>query len=406
MAIGLSVLGATGSIGASTLDVIARHPDKFHLVAATANRDVVAMQAICLAHKPALVVMCDAGAAAEIEAFVSTHGLPCAVRCGADALVEAATHAEAVQVMAAIVGGAGLQATLAAAAAGKRVLLANKEALVMAGDLFMRTVRDNGAELLPIDSEHNAIFQCLPAGFACGAALPPDSGVEEIVLTASGGPFLDRAVESLANVTVDEAVAHPNWSMGRKISVDSATMMNKGLELIEAAWLFGVAPSQLSVLMHPQSVVHSMVRMADGSVLAQLGMPDMRTPIAYSMAWPARLDSGVAALDLAQVASLEFKPASRDQFPCLALAEAALSAGGDAAIRLNAANEVAVEAFLNQQLGFMQIAQVIERVLGDASNTVPDCLTTITRCDQQAREQATALIAESFALPRGRSQHV
>ena len=400
------MLGATGSIGASTLDVIERHPNRFQLVAATANRDVAAMQRICLNHQPALVVMCDDDAAQHLADFVAKHGLACTVRNGVEALVDAATHDQAEQVMAAIVGGAGLAASLAAAAAGKRVLLANKEALVMAGDLFMRTVREAGAELLPIDSEHNAIFQCLPAGFRCGQALPADSGVEQIVLTASGGPFLNRRADSLAGVTVAEAVAHPNWSMGRKISVDSATMMNKGLELIEAAWLFGVAPNHLSVLMHPQSVVHSMVRMADGSVLAQLGMPDMRTPIAYSMAWPARMASGVEALDLAQIATLDFQPADRQQFACLALAEAALAAGGDAAIRLNAANEVAVEAFLDQQLGFTQIAEVIAGVLEEASSTVPDCLASITACDIQAREHAGELIAESFAPARGRSQHV
>lgn len=400
------MLGATGSVGASTLDVMARHPQQFHLVAATANRDAAGMQQICQQHRPALVVMCDADAAGQVADFVAEHGLPCEVRSGPEALLEAATLDSAQQVMAAIVGGAGLAATLAAAQAGKRVLLANKEALVMAGDLFMGAVRESGAELLPIDSEHNAIFQCLPAGFECGRGMPEGCGVEQIVLTASGGPFLNRPLESLAQVTVDEAVAHPNWSMGRKISVDSATMMNKGLELIEAAWLFGVAPEQLSVLMHPQSVIHSMVQMADGSVLAQLGLPDMRTPIAYSMSWPQRIASGVGALDLAQVATLEFRPASREQFPCLALAEAALAAGGDAAIRLNAANEVAVEAFLQQQLGFMQIPQVIEQVLNDASSAVPNCLDSITDCDAQARHAAGAIVAESFAPSRGRSQHV
>lgn len=405
-AIGVSVLGATGSIGASTLDVIERHSDKFRLVAATANRDAAAMQRICAKHHPGLVVMCDDDAAQQVADFVADAGLPCTVRSGAEALIDAATVEDAEQVMAAVVGGAGLAASLAAAAAGKRVLLANKEALVMAGDLFMRTVRAGGAELLPIDSEHNAIFQCLPAGFQCGHALQADSGVEQIILTASGGPFLGRAAESLAGVTVDEAVAHPNWSMGRKISVDSATMMNKGLELIEAAWLFGVGPERLAVLMHPQSVVHSLVRMADGSVLAQLGMPDMRTPIAYSMAWPARVDSGVPALDLAQLVDLEFRTADRGQFRCLALAEQALAAGGDAAIRLNAANEIAVEAFLAERLGFTQIAEVIDTVLEGASSAVPDCLDSITACDSLAREHAREVIAESFAAARGRSQHV
>ena len=402
---GIAILGATGSIGASTLDVMARHPERYRLVAASANDNVDGMRAVCRAHQPEWVVMRDADAAQRLEDALRADGLPSAVSAGAEALVAMATHPAVDQVMAAIVGGAGLAPTLAAAEAGKRVLLANKEALVMAGDRFMRAVRESGAELLPIDSEHNAIFQCMPAGFRCGDTLGADAGVAQIILTASGGPFLNRAAGTVADATPAEAVAHPNWSMGRKISVDSATMMNKGLELIEAAWLFGLPAERLGVLMHPQSVVHSMVRMADGSVLAQLGAPDMRTPIAYSMAWPARIDSGVPPLDFAAMAQLAFAEACREQFPGLGLAEQALRQGGDAAIVLNAANEVAVDAFLKEDLRFGDIHQVVGEALRSASGTVPDSLEAILECDARARAHAATLIQESFAPAGGRSQH-
>lgn len=402
---GVCILGATGSIGASTLDVIARHPDRFRLVSATANDNVEGMLAICRAHRPARVVMRDGDAAQRVADTVRAEGLGCAVEAGPQALCDVARDADAQQVMAAIVGGAGLAPTLAAAEAGKRVLLANKEALVMAGERFMHAVRASGAELLPIDSEHNAIFQCMPSGFRCGATPAEDAGVQQIVLTASGGPFLNRSAASVADATPAEAVAHPNWSMGRKISVDSATMMNKGLELIEAAWLFGLPAERLAVVMHPQSVVHSMVRMADGSVLAQLGAPDMRTPIAYAMAWPARIDSGVAPLDLTAMANLEFSEACREQFPCLGLAEQALRMGGDAPIVLNAANEVAVEAFLGESLRFGDIATVVAEALRSADPAVPDSLDAILAADARARELAQALVQESFAPAGGRSQH-
>ena len=357
---GVTVLGSTGSIGVSTLDVLARHPDRFRVVALTANRDVEAMLAQCLRFRPNLVAMADPQAAITLrERLAGVQGAP-EVLAGVEGLTQAATLPQAPVVMAAIVGAAGLVPTLAAAHAGKRLLLANKEALVVAGALLMEAVADRGAVLLPIDSEHNAIFQCLPPGFADGLARV---GVERILLTASGGPFLNTPREALPAVTPEQACAHPNWDMGRKISVDSATMMNKGLELIEACWLFGTGPERVQVVVHPQSVIHSLVQYVDGSVLAQLGNPDMRTPIAHALGWPERLVSGVPPLDLFAVGRLDFEPPDLERFPCLGLATAAAASGGTAPAVLNAANEVAVAAFLGGRIGFMAIADVVEETL-------------------------------------------
>ncbi len=357
---GVTVLGSTGSIGVSTLDVLACHPDRFRVVALTANRDVEAILAQCLRFRPDVVAMADPQAALALrERLAGVHGAP-EVLAGIEGLTQAATMPEAGVVMAAIVGAAGLVPTLAAARAGKRLLLANKEALVVAGALLMQAVADHGAVLLPIDSEHNAIFQCLPAGFSSGLA---GVGVERILLTASGGPFLNTPREAMTAVTPEQACAHPNWDMGRKISVDSATMMNKGLELIEACWLFGTGPERIQVVVHRQSVIHSLVQYVDGSVLAQLGNPDMRTPIAHALGWPERIGSGVAPLDLFAVQRLDFEPPDLVRFPCLALAIAAAATGGTAPLVLNAANEVAVAAFLERQIGFMAIADVVEETL-------------------------------------------
>jgi 1-deoxy-D-xylulose-5-phosphate reductoisomerase len=358
--IGVTILGSTGSIGVSTLDVMARHPERYRVVALTAHRDVETMLAQCVRFRPDLVAMADPQAACDLrERLAGVLGAP-AVLAGRDGVREAAVLPQARVVMAAIVGAAGLVPTLAAAVAGKRVLLANKEALVVAGALLMQAVADHGAELLPIDSEHNAIFQCLPAGFERGLGAV---GVERILLTASGGPFLDSPAEALAGVTPEQACAHPNWDMGRKISVDSATMMNKGLELIEACWLFATGPERIQVVVHRQSVIHSLVQYIDGSVLAQLGNPDMRTPIAHALAWPERVHSGVAPLDLFAVQRLDFEPPDLRRFPCLALAINAAAAGGTAPAVLNAANEVAVAAFLDRRIRYTAIAEVVEEVL-------------------------------------------
>jgi 1-deoxy-D-xylulose-5-phosphate reductoisomerase len=354
------ILGSTGSVGVSTLDVLARHPDRFRVVALTANRDVETMVAQCLNFRPVLAAMADPQAARTLrDRFAGVPGAP-TVLSGVDGVCEAAVLPQARVVMAAIVGAAGLVPTLAAAVAGKRILLANKESLVVAGALLMQAVADHGAELLPIDSEHNAIFQCLPRGFERGLGTV---GVDRILLTASGGPFLDSPPEALAGVTPEQACAHPNWDMGRKISVDSATMMNKGLELIEACWLFGIGPERVQVVVHRQSVIHSLVQYIDGSVLAQLGNPDMRTPIAHALAWPERLYAGVAPLDLFAVRRLDFEAPDLERFPCLRLAIQAAASGGTAPVVLNAANEVAVAAFLDGRIGFTAIAMVVEETL-------------------------------------------
>jgi 1-deoxy-D-xylulose-5-phosphate reductoisomerase len=386
----LTILGATGSIGVSTLDVVARHPDRYEVVALTGNSRVAELYEQCLRHKPRYAVVGQAADAEALAQRLRAAGLATEALAGPQALEFVAALPEVDAVMAAIVGAAGLQPTLAAVRAGKRVLLANKEALVMAGELFMAEVRRHNAVLLPIDSEHNAVFQSLPADYA-GA--PADKGVSHLLLTASGGPFRSTPLERLRSVTPDEACAHPNWSMGRKISVDSATMMNKGLEVIEAHWLFGVAPDQIQVVIHPQSVIHSLVQYVDGSVLAELGNPDMRTPIAHALAWPERIAAGVAPLDLAAVAQLNFEKTDLERFPCLALAYRALRAGGSAPTVLNAANEIAVEAFLAGALPFLAIADVITATL-DALPVaaVPD-LAAILAADARARAVAQDLVA-------------
>jgi 1-deoxy-D-xylulose-5-phosphate reductoisomerase len=386
----IAVLGATGSIGKSTLDVISRHPDRFRAFALSAATKADEMHALCLAHQPRYAVMTDPAAAASLRARLADTACKTEVLDGARALEEVAAHAEVDAVMAAIVGAAGLPSSLAAARAGKTVLLANKEALVMAGQLFMDAVKASGAALLPIDSEHNAIFQSLPRNFADGLGVV---GVEKIVLTASGGPFRTRPLSALADVTPDEACAHPNWVMGRKISVDSATMMNKGLEVIEAHWLFAAPPDAIDVVIHPQSVVHSMVRYIDGSVMAELGHPDMRTPIAYGLAYPERIAAGVSPLDLASIGRLDFEALDQKRFPAVGLAYAAMRQGGTASVVLNAANEIAVEAFLQRHIRFIDIAAVIDKTLDESvRNTVgiggvPD-LACVMAADDWARESA------------------
>jgi 1-deoxy-D-xylulose-5-phosphate reductoisomerase len=388
----LTLLGSTGSIGDSTLDVVARHPERFSVYALTAHRNGDKLVAQCLRFRPEVAVVGDADTAARVEAQLRAAGCSTDVAYGAEALVRAAQSAQCDTVVAAIVGAAGLAPTLAAARAGKRILLANKEALVMSGAIFMDAVRDHGATLLPVDSEHNAIFQCLPRDAA------EHGGVTKIILTASGGPFRTREPATLAHVTPDEACKHPNWVMGRKISVDSATMMNKGLEVIEAHWLFNLAGDRIDVLIHPQSVIHSLVSYADGSVLAQLGNPDMRTPIAHALAFPERVDSGVAQLDLAQIAQLQFEKPDYERFPCLALAMQAMAAGGVASAALNAANEVAVDAFLERRIGFMDIARTVDAVLGGLANRTPTGLDDVLSADADARRCAHEFIAGGRVL--------
>ncbi|WP_321791315.1 1-deoxy-D-xylulose-5-phosphate reductoisomerase [Caballeronia sp. J97] len=395
----LTLLGSTGSIGDSTLDVVARHPDRFSVYALTAHRNGDKLVAQCLKFQPEVAVVGDAETAARVAAALRAQGCKTEVAHGPEALVDVARAAQCDTVVAAIVGAAGLAPTLAAARAGKRILLANKEALVMSGQIFMDAVRDNGAILLPVDSEHNAVFQCLPPCADKEAKL--HGGVSKIILTASGGPFRTREPSTLVNVTPEEAVKHPNWAMGRKISVDSATMMNKGLEVIEAHWLFDLPGSRIEVLIHPQSVIHSMVAYADGSVLAQLGNPDMRTPIAHALAYPDRVDSGVAPLDLAQIATLTFEKPDFARFPCLALAIAALEAGGIASAALNAANEIAVEAFLERRIGFMAIGDVVDRVLNALPNTSAATLADVLAADADARRLASRFVAELTASAPG-----
>ena len=385
----ITILGATGSIGVSTLDVVARHPERYAVHALTAHSQVERLAGQCERFRPQLAVVGSATAARELERLLAGKGLPTTVEYGAPALCAAASAPACDVVMAAIVGAAGLAPALAAARAGKKILLANKEALVMSGRLFMDAVAASGAILLPIDSEHNAIFQCLPRGYDRELHR---HGVARILLTASGGPFLKRPVETLDTVTPDEAVAHPNWVMGRKISVDSATMMNKGLEVIEAHWLFGAPPDAIEVVIHPQSVIHSMVSYIDGSVLAQLGNPDMRTPIAHALAYPERIISGVAPIDLAQIAQLRFERPDFLRFPCLKLAYDALQAGGSAAAILNAANEVAVEAFLNQEIGFRMIDQLIARVMESLPGMPVDDIDGLLQQDAHARRLARSLL--------------
>lgn len=377
------ILGSTGSIGTSTLDVIRRHPDRFRALALTAHRNIELLVEQCAEFRPRMVVVPDAARAAMARTALSAKGLDAIEVMDAPGHLSAvAAHPDADMVMAAIVGAAGLPATLAAAEAGKTVLLANKEALVMSGPLFMQTVRRAGAVLLPIDSEHNAIFQALPPNHGEGL---DKAGVRRVILTASGGPFRTLPLDALASVTPEQACAHPNWVMGRKISVDSATMMNKGLEVIEARWLFNAAPEQIEVLIHPQSIIHSMVSYHDGSVLAQLGNPDMRTPIACAMAWPERIDAGVAPLDLTRAGRLDFEAPDETRFPCLRLARDAMLRGDSAPTLLNAANEIAVEAFLDKRLPFMRIANVVQSVLDEVPVTVLPDLDAVYAADHAAR---------------------
>ena len=389
-AAGLTVLGATGTIGVNTLDIVRRHPGRFEVVALTAATQVERLYEQCLEFQPKLAVLSDPAAAEALERRLRERGVRTEVAAGPQACIAAAGHPDATVVMAAIVGAAGLMPTLEAARHGKRVLLANKEALVMTGGLFIGELRRHGASLVPIDSEHNAIFQCLPRDFSGDLRA---AGVRRILLTASGGPFRKRSPESVADVTPEEACRHPNWVMGRKISVDSATMMNKALEVIEAHWLFGAAPSEIEVLVHPQSVVHSMVEYCDGSVLAQLGQPDMRTPIAYGLGFPARIDAGVEFLDLLKTGRLEFEAPDPQRFPCLPLAWAALAAGGIASTVLNAANEIAVEAFLDRRLRFGDIAPVIESVLAQALPGDAGSVEGVLVADAAARRAAAAAVA-------------
>ncbi|CAM3730483.1 1-deoxy-D-xylulose 5-phosphate reductoisomerase [Pseudomonas reidholzensis] len=379
----ITVLGATGSIGLSTLDVIARHPERYQVFALSGYSQVEQLLALCLRHRPVYAVVPSAEAAARLRAGLADAGSATEVLEGEAGLCQVASASDVDAVMAAIVGAAGLRPTLAAVEAGKKVLLANKEALVMSGALFMQAVRRSGAVLLPIDSEHNAIFQCLPGDYARGLGAV---GVRRILLTASGGPFRETPAAQLEQVTPEQACAHPNWSMGRKISVDSASMMNKGLELIEACWLFDAAPAQVEVVVHPQSVIHSLVDYVDGSVLAQLGNPDMRTPIANALAWPERIDSGVAPLDLFAIARLDFQAPDEQRFPCLRLARQAAEAGNSAPAVLNAANEVAVEAFLQRRIRFPEIAGMIEQVLDQEPVVAVSSLEAVFAADQRARE--------------------
>lgn len=382
---GVCVLGSTGTIGVNTLDVISRHPEKYQVIALTAHQSDEKLYQQCVEYTPQFAVLVDADAAERLQKKLSSTDIPTEVLQGVEALEKVAGLQQVDQVMAAIVGAAGLLPALAAARAGKRILLANKEALVMSGDLFIAEVKKHNAELLPIDSEHNAIFQCMPTHYVDGLE---QAGVNKILLTASGGPFRHRSIDTLHDVTPEEAVAHPNWVMGRKISVDSATMMNKGLEVIEACWLFDTQASMVQVVIHPQSVIHSMVSYNDGSVLAQMGNPDMRTPIAHAMGWPERMQSGVEPLDVFEVAKLEFEKPDFDRFPCLLMAYESLNIGGTATAILNAANEVAVEAFLNKQLSFTNISKVIEKTLENTTSVAAKDLQTILHADTDARQHA------------------
>jgi len=389
--IGVAVLGSTGSIGTNTLDVIGRHPDRFRVVALAAHRNAERLAEQIIRWQPEFAALADTAAIPELERHLSGTRVPTRVLGGADALEEIARLPQVGSVMAAVVGAAGLRSTLAAARAGKRVLLANKESLVMAGTLLMAEVRAAGGELLPIDSEHNAIFQCLPHGSRPGEC---PIGVRRVLLTASGGPFLEWPLEAMAGVTPEQACAHPNWVMGRKISVDSATLMNKGLELIEACFLFGLPRERVDILVHRQSIVHSLVEYVDGSVLAQLSSPDMRTPIAHALAWPERVEAGVPFLDLLRTGRLDFRAPDTVKFRCLALAQAAARSGGLDPVVLNAANEVAVHAFLDRQLNFPDIAAVIETVITKLSGGTVRSLDDVLQADAEARSLAQASCQE------------
>ena len=385
--IGVTVLGSTGSIGVSTLDVLRRHPDQFRIIALAANNSVEKLLQQVIEFQPQYAVLVDPPAAEQLRKRITQQGLTTEVLDGADALEFVASLSHVDAVMAAIVGAAGLRSALAAATSGKRVLLANKESLVVAGQLFMDAVKQHQATLLPIDSEHNAIFQCMPADGGKG-------GVRRILLTASGGPFLGSSLRDLQQVTPEQACAHPNWDMGKKISVDSATMMNKGLEVIEACWLFDLAPQDIQVVVHPQSVIHSMVEYVDGSVLAQMGNPDMRTPIAHALAWPDRIDSGVASLDLFEIARLDFEQPDFERFPCLQLAYDVVAAGGVMPAVLNAANEVSVDAFLSGRIPFTAIPLLNQAVMESAEQMQPQSIEHLLEVDQRSRRRAEQFISQ------------
>ncbi|WP_455028824.1 1-deoxy-D-xylulose-5-phosphate reductoisomerase [Neisseria sp.] len=387
----LTILGSTGSIGESTLDVVSRHPEKFRVSALAGHRQVDKLAAQCKQFRPEYAVVGDAGHAAELEKKLKQEGIDTQVLYGAQALINVASADEVSGVMCAIVGAAGLPSALAAAQKGKTIYLANKETLVVSGALFMETARQNGAAVLPIDSEHNAIFQVLPRDYT---GRLNEHGINSIILTASGGPFLNTDLSTFDSITPEQAVKHPNWSMGRKISVDSASMMNKGLELIEAHWLFNCPPEKLEVVIHPQSVIHSMVRYRDGSVLAQLGNPDMRTPIAYCLGLPERIDSGVGELDFGALSALTFQKPDFNRFPCLKLAYQAMNAGGAAPCVLNAANEVAVAAFLDKRIKFTDIAQVVAHCLAQDFSDGHHDIESLLAQDAQTRRQAEAFIGK------------
>lgn len=395
----LTILGSTGSIGTSTLDVVARHPERYRILALTAQCQDNILLEQCIRFAPRYAVLMDEGAAMRLEQRIAGAGLNVEVLCGAAALERVASLPEVDTVVAAIVGAAGLRPTLAAARAGKKILLANKEALVMAGRVFMDVVQKYGATLLPIDSEHNAIFQALPHNYSRDHTDSlAASGVSKILLTASGGPFLNTTLSALQHVTPEQACAHPNWTMGRKISVDSATMINKGLEVIEAHWLFNAPADAIQVVVHPQSIVHSLVQYVDGSVLAQLSNPDMRTPIAYALAYPERIEAGVEPLDMLKVATLDFVAPDLIRFPGLALAYQALRIGGTAPAVLNAANEVAVAAFLNNQISFLAIPRLIEDVLADLPIATVNTLEDVFSADTAARSVANYLMKSMICL--------
>ena len=393
----VAVLGSTGSIGLSTLDVLARHPDRFEVFALTAHNNIARLREQCLAHRPRFAVVVDPVAAAKFSSELIAAGCTTRVLVGEAALSEVAAHEQVDAVMAAIVGAAGLRSSLAAARAGKRIMLANKEALVMSGPLFMQAVREGGATLLPVDSEHNAVFQCMSGPGATQAGVTR-SDVRRVLLTASGGPFLRTPPSALVAVTPEQACKHPRWVMGRKISVDSATLMNKGLELIEACLLFALPPAQVEVVVHPQSIVHSLVEYVDGSMLAQLGNPDMRTPIAHVLGWPERIASGVESLDILRAARLDFEAPDATRFPCLRLARAAAEAGGTAPAVLNAANEIAVEAFLQRRLSFLEIPEVIERVLARHRTSPAGSLDDVLSADDWARREAQAALTAAAGV--------
>ena len=388
----ITVLGATGSIGVSALSVVSQHPDRFKIFALSCNVRVAELAIQCKQFKPSFAVVSDTLMAIELRELIKASSPETVVLEGVDGLIKIASDQSVDTVIAAIVGSAGLLPTLEAAKSGKKILLANKEALVMAGSLLMNAVNSSNGVLLPIDSEHNAIFQCLPHDYASSK----ESGINKILLTASGGPFRTRDLNNMSTITTDEACSHPNWKMGKKISVDSATMMNKGLELLEACWLFSLTPDQIEVVVHPQSIVHSMVEYLDGSILAQLGNPDMRTPIAHALAWPQRISSGVDSLDIFSAMRLDFEPPNLKKFPCLTLAIKAAKAGGSAPITLNASNEIAVEAFLNKEIMFSEIAKIVALTLKKTTLTNPASLEAIQICDKKSREMTLKLISEYF----------